>query len=239
MGQGSVLIYGLAIVHFYISSFTSLRFDCVLALGLRLTLASPYSGSISGISHPDLLSVSQHAQLLAFMTIQGECLTDFPWARLYLPLCTNSILCKVRRASLAHSKLYNIASPWIMHNPVVMAWLNIYGHKHPSASIILIANCCCCTKSCLILLWPHRSWLAKLPCSQNFPSKNSLVGCHFLSRESSRQRGRTRISCIGQQILYHWVTREAPKERLYSKIENINITEWKAIKRTIMYTISF
>jgi len=32
----------------------------------------------------------------------------------------------------------------------------------------------------------------------------------FFSRESPSARYQTHISCIGKQILYHWVTREAP-----------------------------
>ena len=125
-----------------------------------------------------------------------------PQVRLYLPPCTDSTLCKVRRASLAHSKLHNIASPWIMHSPVVKAWLNIYGHKHPSASMILTANCCRCTKSCLILLWPHRlaCWA---PLFTGFPKQE--FSCHFLLQGI--------VSYIGQQILYHWVTREAQNRK--------------------------
>ena len=32
---------------------------------------------------------------------------------------------------------------------------------------------------------------------------------------SSQTRGRTRVPCIGRQILYHWTTREVPNFFLY------------------------
>ena len=61
-------------------------------------------------------------------------------------------------------------------------------------------------------LWSHGLWPTRLLCPWDFPAKNTGVGCHSFSRESSRPRDQTCISCIGRWILYHWGTGEAPRE---------------------------
>ena len=38
------------------------------------------------------------------------------------------------------------------------------------------------TKSCLTLLWPHGLKPIRILCPQDFPSKNTGVGCYFLLR---------------------------------------------------------
>ena len=43
-----------------------------------------------------------------------------------------------------------------------------------------VQHCCLVTKSCIILLRPHRLQPAKLFCPLYFPDKNTGVGCHFL-----------------------------------------------------------
>ena len=51
------------------------------------------------------------------------------------------------------------------------------------------------------------------PLSINSPGKNTGVSCHFYSRESSPPMNRnciSYVSCIGRQILYHGVTKNAP-----------------------------
>ena len=45
---------------------------------------------------------------------------------------------------------------------------------------LLIGYCCLVAKLCLILLWSHGLYPARLPCPWNFPGKNTEVGCHFL-----------------------------------------------------------
>ena len=50
------------------------------------------------------------------------------------------------------------------------------------------------------------------PHSWDFPGKNTRVGCISFFRGPSRPRDQIHVSCVscmGRQILYHWVTREA------------------------------
>ena len=49
----------------------------------------------------------------------------------------------------------------------------------------------------------------QVPCSWDFPGKNTGVGCHSLLWGSSWPTHWTWVSCIGRWILYHWATREA------------------------------
>ena len=77
VGQSSILMYVQELSHLYIHSVTSLGLYSVLALGFHLTLTPPSSAGIPRAPSPpppNLLSVSQHAQLLAFTTVLGECL---------------------------------------------------------------------------------------------------------------------------------------------------------------------
>ena len=48
----------------------------------------------------------------------------------------------------------------------------------------------------------------RLLCPWDFPGKNTGVGCHFFLQGSSRPRDETLVSCLGRQILYHWVSRK-------------------------------
>ena len=58
-------------------------------------------------------------------------------------------------------------------------------------------------------LWLYGMYLARLLCPWDFPGKIlEWVDISF-SRGSSWPRDRTHVSCIGRQILYHWVTWEA------------------------------
>ena len=74
-------------------------------------------------------------------------------------------------------------------------------------------NCCCCwiAKSCLTLCDP-------MDCHLPGSSAHGISQARILewsaissSRGSSQLRDWTCVSCIGRQILYHWVTREALK----------------------------
>ena len=55
------------------------------------------------------------------------------------------------------------------------------------------------------------SWtvFCEAPLFMGFLSRNTRVGCHFLSRRSPRPKDWTPISCIGKWTLYHWATWEA------------------------------
>ena len=58
-------------------------------------------------------------------------------------------------------------------------------------------------------LRPHGLQPTRLLCPRDSPGKNTRVGCHFLSRGSSRPRNWTCVSFIGRWVLYHWASREA------------------------------
>ena len=49
---------------------------------------------------------------------------------------------------------------------------------------------------------------ARLLCTWNIPGKNTGVGSHFLSQESSRPRDWTQVSCIAGRFFTIWATRE-------------------------------
>ena len=77
---------------------------------------------------------------------------------------------------------------------------------------IYYTSCCCCsvTKLCPTLCNP-------MDCSPPDSSFHGILQARilawvaiFFSRGSSRLKDWTRVSCTGRQILYHWVTREAP-----------------------------
>ena len=92
---------------------------------------------------------------------------------------------------------------------------------------ILVLCVCVCMRTCacvhmcthslssaqlFVTLWT----VAHQPlCPWNSPGKNPGVGCHPLLQGSSWPRVETRslafleIACIGRQVLYCWVTREA------------------------------
>ena len=59
-------------------------------------------------------------------------------------------------------------------------------------------HCCCLvTKSYLTLLRPQVMY--RLLCPQDFPGKNTEVGCHLLQHKTFPNY----VSCINKQILYH------------------------------------
>ena len=68
----------------------------------------------------------------------------------------------------------------------------------------------------------------RLLCPWNFPGKNIGVGCHSFSRGSFQPRDRTRFSCTGRWILYHWATQEAL--HLMGILRKIQILQWKRWK---------
>ena len=45
-----------------------------------------------------------------------------------------------------------------------------------------------------------------------FPGKNAGVGYHALLQGIFLTQGWTHVSCIGRQVLYHWVIREVPRK---------------------------
>ena len=85
--------------------------------------------------------------------------------------------------------------------------------------------CYLVARSCLILVWPH-------DCSPLGSSVHGVFQARILewvaisfSRGSSWPKDWTCVSCIGRQILYNWMTGEAPV-RLYT----INIIISQTIK---------
>ena len=60
-----------------------------------------------------------------------------------------------------------------------------------------------------------------LLCPWDFPGKTTGMGCPFrlhgifLTQGSSWPRDGICVCCTGRQILYHWATREAPKNIVY------------------------
>ena len=55
----------------------------------------------------------------------------------------------------------------------------------------------------------HGLWPTRLFCPWNSLGKNTGVGCHSLSRESSWPRNQTQVSCIADGFFTVWATREA------------------------------
>ena len=83
----------------------------------------------------------------------------------------------------------------------VCVYIYIYIHIH---------TCCCLVaKSCPALCDPMDCSLPGSLCPLDFPGKNTRVVAISFSKGSSEPRDKNHISCIGRQILYHWVTREA------------------------------
>ena len=84
----------------------------------------------------------------------------------------------------------------------------------PDGACVCVCVCVCCVQSCLTLCDP-------LDCSPPSSSVHGNPQTRVLEqvaissfRGSSRPRDRTRVSlvsCISKQILYHCITREAPK----------------------------
>ena len=56
------------------------------------------------------------------------------------------------------------------------------------------------------LLQLYGLWPTRLLCPQDFSGKNTAVGCHFLSRGSSRPRDRTPVTCAAGSLLHcRWI----------------------------------
>ena len=74
-------------------------------------------------------------------------------------------------------------------------------------------------------------------CPWNFPSRNTVVGCHFLSRRPSWPRDRPCISCascIGRRIIYHHATWESLYSFTFSSVTQSRLT--LLIPRTVQHT---
>ena len=86
---------------------------------------------------------------------------------------------------------------------------HVHAHTHTHThTYMLMLSCSVMSDS----LWCHELQLTRLPCSWNFPVKNTEVGCHFLLQGISLIQGSNSVSygsCIFRRILYHWVTWEA------------------------------
>ena len=65
------------------------------------------------------------------------------------------------------------------------------------------SRCCCSSvaQSRLTLSPPYGLWPTRLLCQWDYTGKNTGMGCHFLSKESSWPRDWTHISRIGRWIL--------------------------------------
>ena len=76
----------------------------------------------------------------------------------------------------------------------------------------VLSSCCYClvTKLYLTLLWPHGLQPTRLLCPQDFPGKNTGVGCHFIQGIFPTQ-GSNPCFLHCSWFLYHWATREAHK----------------------------
>ena len=80
-----------------------------------------------------------------------------------------------------------------------------------------------CLHSCSVVsnsLWPHGLQPARLLCPWDFSGKSTGVGCHFRLQGIFLPQGSNAylcVSCIGTQILYHWVTWEAHEKAYLSK----------------------
>ena len=55
-------------------------------------------------------------------------------------------------------------------------------------------------------LRPHGLQLTRLLCPWDFPGKDTGVGCHFFSRESSQPRDQTQVSCTAGRFFTEWAT---------------------------------
>ena len=77
--------------------------------------------------------------------------------------------------------------------------------------LVIITYCCLAVKLCPTLLQLHG--LCSLPGSSVHEISQARIlewlAISF-SGGSSQSRDWTHVSCVGRQILYHWVTREAP-----------------------------
>ena len=93
-------------------------------------------------------------------------------------------------------------------NNIKMATIK-HSKKRKTMSWILLCQWVCMVS----LVWPNDcKEPARLLYSWNFPSKNTKVGCHFLSRASSWCRDWTLffcISCVAGGFLYCWTIGEA------------------------------
>ena len=62
-------------------------------------------------------------------------------------------------------------------------------------------------------LWSHGLQPTRLLCPWDFPGKGTGVGWHFLSRGSSRLRGRTQVFCTAGRFFTKWATRDQTWDR--------------------------
>ena len=66
----------------------------------------------------------------------------------------------------------------------------------------------------LDLIWSDLDCHPRLHCPWDFPGKNTGVGCHFLLQMIFSTQGLNLGQLLARQILYHWVTWEAPSIEL-------------------------
>ena len=88
--------------------------------------------------------------------------------------------------------------------------INSKNWDHIQHILWLLCNCCSVAKSCPTLLWHHGLYPARFLCPWDFPSKNIGVVAISFSKGSSPVRGWDPCLLLGWQILYLWVTKEAP-----------------------------
>ena len=78
--------------------------------------------------------------------------------------------------------------------------------------------CTCVAVLCWLVSyssWPHGLWPARLPCSWNFPSKYTGVGCHFLLQGIFLTQGLNWVSCGSCIWQSDSFTPEPPGKPLY------------------------
>ena len=83
---------------------------------------------------------------------------------------------------------------------------NLWGHKlrHKWTELTWVA------KSCVTIFVTPWTVALQAPLSMGFPRQENWRGLPFPFPGHLPDQDQTQVSCTGRQILYHWVTREAP-----------------------------
>ena len=110
---------------------------------------------------------------------------------------------KVKVKSLSRVRLS--ATPW---TAAYQASPSMGFSRQEYWSGVPLPSPCLVTRSCPTLLWPPWTVGHQAPLSMIFQAKILERIAISFSRGSSQPRCQTYISCIGRQVLYHWVTRE-------------------------------
>ena len=88
---------------------------------------------------------------------------------------------------------------------------HVHAHTHTHThTYMLMLSCSVMSDS----LWCHELQLTRLPCSWNFPVKNTEVGCHFLLQGTLLIQG-------SNPCLLHWQVDSLPLSHLGSPFFNI------------------